>query len=268
MKRIILLLFFILLVIFFIYSVGAKTAIVKNASAEGRSGSLKTSGSEPEKLTERGTIKGKVTYAGTIPERKKIEITKDVNICGKVPHYNEDLLVSEDRGLANVVVGLSEVQGGKSLEPWGTEFELNQNGCLFMPHVLLVPVGMKVKIQNSDGILHNIHTYSEKNRSINKAQPGFLKIVSISFDKPEIIRVACDVHNWMNGYIVVVDRSYYAVTDANGNFDLVDVPAGNYILEYWHETLGKQNMAVNVKEEVTTEVSFEFNGSKAESAKD
>lgn len=268
MNRIILLVSFILLVIFFIYSVGAKTAIVKNASAEGRSGSLKTSGSEPEKLTERGTIKGKVTYAGTIPERKKIEITKDVNICGKVPHYHEDLLVSsEDRGLANVVVGLSEAQGGKSLESWGTEFELDQNGCRFVPHVLLLPVGAKLKIKNSDGILHNIHTHGEQNRPINKAQPRFLKVISVSFDKPEIIRVVCDVHNWMNGYILVMDHPYYAVTDTNGNFELAGVPGGSYTLKYWHETLGNETQAVTVKKGVTEKVSFQFKKSKPSSQK-
>ena len=238
------------------------SAIGENTSAEERSESLSV------KLAEKGTIKGKVTYAGPLPTQKQIEITKDVKICGKIPHYDEGLLVSkEDKGLANVVVSLSKVQGGVSLESWGTEFELDQNGCMFVPHVSLVPVGIKLKVKNSDGILHNIHTFSEQNRPINKAQPRFLKVLQISFDKPEVIRMACDVHNWMKGYIVAVDHPYYAVTDANGDFELVDVPAGNYTLKYWHEKLGSYEMEVAVQGEGEAKGSFEFNASKAAGGK-
>ena len=269
MKRLISLLFSTLIAVFLlIYSEVTKARAGERGGVEKSSESFKSSGYQPPKLIEGGIITGKVTYAGSIPKRKKIEITKDAKVCGKVPHYKEDLLVSEkEKGLANVVVSLSKVQGGKSLESWGTEFELDQNGCLFVPHVSLVPVGVKLKIKNSDGVLHNIHTYSEKNRPLNKAQPRFLKVIRISFDKSEIIRVACDVHNWMNGYIVVVDHPYYAITGASGNFELTDVPAGTYTLEYWHETLGKQTQEVTVKEGVTEKVSFEFKTSKADRTK-
>ncbi|MFQ5638301.1 MAG: hypothetical protein ACE5IR_09955 [bacterium] len=209
-----------------------------------------------------GSIAGKVTFAGPAPAPKKIEITKDVKICGKVAHFNEDLLVSKDKGLANVVVSLSEVEGGKSLDSWGTKFSLDQNGCQFVPHVILVPVGVKLKIKNSDGILHNIHTFSEENKPINKAQPRFLKVLSLSFDEPEIVRVACDVHNWMKSYIAVVDHPYYAVTDENGKFELTEVPDGTYTIEYWHESLGAKNGKVMVQGGAAVEVNFEFKKAK------
>ncbi|MFQ5772304.1 MAG: hypothetical protein ACE5HX_17345 [bacterium] len=224
---------------------------------------VSTENRESSSASEGGIIKGQITYAGEVPGQEKIKINKDVNICGKVPHFDETLLVSEDKGLANVIVSLSNVKNGKSLAAWGTEFELNQKSCVFVPHVLLVPVGAKLKIKNSDGILHNIHTYSEKNQPINKAQPRFLKVLSVSFEEPEIVRVACDVHNWMNSYIAIVDHPYYAITDKNGHFELTDVPAGTYTLECWQESLGKLTQEVTVKAKGTVEANLEFKPAKA-----
>ena len=209
-------------------------------------------------VTGGGTIKGMVTFAGEIPAKQKLEITKDVNVCGKEPHYKQDLVVSGNKGLANVVVSISNITKGKAMSAMGASFELDQNGCAFKPHVTLVPAGAQLNILNSDNILHNIHTYSEKNTSINLAQPGFKKRMTQAFSQPEVIRVACDVHNWMGGYIVVAAHPYYAVTDANGNFEIANVPAGAYTLEYWQETLGKQTKNVTVADGGMTDANFEF----------
>ena len=92
-----------------------------------------------------GTIKGKVTYAGSVQAPQKIEITKDVKICGKVEHYKEDLVVSEEKRLANVVVKLTGIQEGKSIESMGKEFVLDQNGCLFQPHNSCCVSRVKIK---------------------------------------------------------------------------------------------------------------------------
>ncbi|MFQ5822583.1 MAG: carboxypeptidase regulatory-like domain-containing protein [bacterium] len=209
-------------------------------------------------VTNGGTIKGTVTFAGTIPPKQKLEITKDVNVCGKMPHYKEDLVVSRNKGVANVVVSITTLNKGKSMDVLGNKFELDQNGCTFKPHVVIVPTGTDLTILNSDGILHNIHTFSEKNTPINVAQPGFKKKMTQTFNEPEVIRVACDVHNWMDSYIIVVEHPYYAVTNENGNFELTDVPAGTYTLEYWQETLGTRTAEVTVTEGAVVEANFEF----------
>lgn len=75
---------------------------------------------------------------------------------------------------------------------------------------------------NNDGILHNIHTRSEINDEINKAQPKFLKRMKLSFEKPEFVKITCDVHNWMQAWIVVAEHPYYVVTDESGKFELTD----------------------------------------------
>ncbi|RMF58761.1 MAG: hypothetical protein D6743_17295 [Calditrichaeota bacterium] len=209
-------------------------------------------------VTDGGTIKGQVTFAGAIPQKQKLEVTKDVNVCGKITHYKEDLVVSQNHGLANVVVHITNISKGKGLDALGESFVLNQHNCAFEPHVLLVAAGAECTILNSDGILHNIHTYSQKNPPINLAQPGFRKKMVQTFDEPEIFRIACDVHNWMGGYIAVAGNPYYAVTDANGNFELTDVPAGTYTLEYWQETLGTKTAEVTVPAGGVVEANMEF----------
>ncbi|NIR49430.1 hypothetical protein GWO43_13055 [candidate division KSB1 bacterium] len=215
-------------------------------------------------VTNGGTITGKVTFAGQIPPKVKLEVTKDVNVCGKVDHYKKDVVVSQDKGLANVVVKLSNISEGKAISAMGESFELDQNGCTFVPHVTLVPVGESLTILNSDGILHNIHTYSDKNPPINKAQPGFKKKMTETFEKPEIIRVACDVHNWMGGYIAVADHPYHVVTDKSGNFTITDVPAGTYTVEYWQETLGTKTAEVTVPAGGEADASLEYAPSSAQ----
>ncbi len=205
-----------------------------------------------------GSIKGTITYAGEIPAKQKLEITKDAEVCGKQPHFKEDLVVGSNKGLANVVVSLTNIMTGKDIAALGASFELDQNGCAFKPHVTLVPASVELTILNSDGILHNIHTYSEKNPPINVAQPGFKKRMAQKFDHPEVIRVACDVHNWMGAYIVVVDHPYFAVTDENGNFEMTNVPPGTYTVQYWQETLGKQTAEVTVTEGAAADASFQF----------
>jgi len=193
-----------------------------------------------------GALTGTVTYAGVAPAVQKLQVTKDVQVCGKEPHYDESLIVANNKGIKNVVVLIISPPKGKDLKSLGMNFELHQTGCVFLPHVQIVPVGVPLKIFNNDGILHNFHTYSQKNPPINVAQPKFKKVIEKTFTAAEVVSVKCDVHGWMSGYIVVVDHSYYAITDANGQFRITEVPAGNYQVEFWHEKLGKIRKEIKV----------------------
>lgn len=205
-----------------------------------------------------GSIGGTIKFAGNPPAPKKLKVTKDQAVCGKEAKFSEELLVSADKGLKNAVVSLADIKQGKSLAQANFESVLDQNGCVFKPHVTLVPAGGKLKILNSDGVLHNFHTFSRKNRSINKAQPKFRKKMTAKFEQPEIVKVACDAHSWMQGWIVVAEHPYYAVTDASGKFALKDVPPGTYQLQVWHESLGKQTKEVTVKANQDVGVSIEM----------
>jgi len=190
-----------------------------------------------------GTITGTVKYDGTAPAPKKVEVTKDKEVCGLKPHFDEDLIVGSSGGIANAVVVLKDAKG--TATPGEVKFD--QKGCDYQPHVLAFPAGSTVDIMNDDGILHNIHTYSKVNPPFNMAQPKFKKEIQQKIEKPEVIKVSCDAHGWMHGWWYVTDTPYYAVTDDNGNFTIKDVPPGSYTIEVWQEKLGTQDQKVDVK---------------------
>jgi plastocyanin len=202
-----------------------------------------------------GTITGVVRFAGTSAHPKKILVTKDKATCGQ-EKYSKALLVGPNRGVQYAVVSLAGIRGTQ--EKPAQNPHLDQRGCEFRPHVLIAPAGSTVDILNSDGVLHNFHTTSAKNPTINQAQPGFRKIMKVKFDQPEIVKVTCDAHSWMKGWIVVAEHSYYAVTDDTGSFTLSNVPVGSYQLNVWHETLGEAKKDVAVHEKKETAVSFEL----------
>ena len=207
-------------------------------------------------VKDGGTISGTIKFAGAPPARKAIEVTKDKEVCAKEKHQSWDLVVGSDKGIENAVVSLTEVKKGKK---WASmKATLDQKGCVYRPHVVVMAAGGELEILNSDGILHNIHTYSKANPAINKAQPKFKKVLTEKFAKAETIRVTCDAHAWMAGWIVVSDHPYVAVTDEKGAFTLKDVPPGSYKLEVWQETLGKSVKDVTVKAKEETKLTVEM----------
>ena len=198
-----------------------------------------------------GTVEVEVKYNGA-PVVEKLKVNKDTEKCGTEAMI-EKVVVGGNKGLANAVASVPGAKGAKAVKG-----VIDQKGCKFVPHVVVMSPG-ELEIKNSDDILHNIHTYSTANAAINKAQPKFKKTMTEKFDKPEFIKVTCDVHSWMLGWVAVTPGPA-AVTDANGVAKISDVPAGKQKVEVWHETLGKQEKDVDVKAGQTTKVTFEMKG--------
>jgi hypothetical protein len=193
-----------------------------------------------------GTISGTVTFDGEPPAPEKLAVTKDNAVCGE-SKTSPDLIVGSDKGIQNVVVRITNIAKGKAMTVPTTNPTFDQKGCEYSPHVLLFPAGSTIDILNSDGILHNVHTTSTANPAFNQAQPKFKKTIQKKIDKPEMpIKVACDAHGWMHAWWISQDHPYYALTDAKGAFEMKDVPAGDYDVEFWHETLGKHTEKVTV----------------------
>ncbi len=202
-----------------------------------------------------GTIVGEVKFSGEVPAPAKVKVNKDGEVCGQ-EKASEALVVGSNKGVKWAVVSLLD---GKGAKPDTTKKAvLDQNGCAFTPHVVLVPAGGSLDILNNDGILHNFHTFSTANPPINKAQPKFKKVMAEKFDKPEIVQIKCDAHSWMAGWIVVTDSPFSAVTDDAGSFKIEGVPAGKHKVQVWHETLGKQVREIEVKAGETVKVAFEL----------
>lgn len=208
-------------------------------------------------VPDGGSITGTIAYAGTVPPAAKIAVTKDVEACG-TEKTAANLLVGPNKGIRNVVVRLKDIQRGKALAKPST-VTVDQKGCEYKPRVVLFPAGSRVRIENSDGILHNTNVTAEVNESFTLAQPKYRRVAEKRIDDPEMpIRVRCDVHNWMASWWISQEHPYYALTDADGSFTLTDVPPGEYTLEAWHETLGTRTQKIAVQANGTSRVTIEM----------
>lgn len=215
---------------------------------------------EAIKLTESGTIVGVVRFDGPAPAPRSLEVSGDDKICHQEPIPAEDLVVSSDGKIRWAVASIKKIKKGKpfSAEDPENPVALNQKGCRFVPHVIVVPTGRTFRILNSDGILHNTHLLPKKNGLWNKAMPPQVKHLDTKFKRSERIPVKCDVHAWMKGWIIVTDHPYCEVTGPDGTFRMENVPVGTQTLEVWHETLGKLKQQVTVKAGEETALEFVF----------
>jgi plastocyanin len=195
------------------------------------------------------TLKGNVRYAGTRVEKKTLPVTIDQYLCGKEKEAG-DLVLSSTNGIRNAVVSLHGVPLGSKPPVNGAPVKMDQKQCVFVPRVVVVPVGGTVEFLNSDRLLHNVRGGGKENPPFNRAQPH-ARTISIVFKSPEILRVDCDLHSWMRGWIVVAEHPFYAVTNDEGEFVFENVPPGKYKLQAWQETLGRTNQEVTVAGEGT-----------------
>ncbi len=205
---------------------------------------------EPVTGTLTGTVlladAGKVVLEGEKPEAKPLVIdpTKAEG-CGTVETQDQTLIVDPKGGIANVVVVVAVE--GQTVKPLEKPLVLDQKSCRFDPHVAIVPVGSTVEFHNSDKVTHNVHTYPTKNETMNSMiSPD--KHESRKLDKEDRIKIGCDIHPWMNSYLVVADSNFYAVTGTDGSFKIEGLPAGEHKVSYWHETLGKGSGTIKVAE--------------------
>lgn len=193
-----------------------------------------------------GTIKGHVRFTGPATEQKTLPVTTDQYVCGKEKDA-EDLVLSPDKGIRNAVVWLTSAPPGAKWETSSAPVSLDQKQCAFTSRVIVVPVGGTVEFLNSDRLLHNIHSRSKGNPTFNRTQPKG-RAIPITFTKPEIIRIDCDLHPWMRAWVVVAEHPFYALTGAGGEFALGNLPPGTYSLSVWQESLGTVTKDVTVGE--------------------
>ena len=199
-----------------------------------------------------GDIQGKITFDGKAPKMKSLRMDADP-VCvanNEVTPRKEWLILDENNGLKNVLVFVKEspstpLSGDYSPPP--NPAVIDQNGCVYVPHVLGVMVGQNLDILNSDGPLHNINALPKVNKEFNKAMPRSKKRMTVQFNRSEApFKVKCDVHPWMGAFIGVFDHPYFAVTGDDGSYVISGLESGDYIIEAWHEKLGSQTANVTV----------------------
>ena len=108
---------------------------------------------------------------------------------------------------------------------------LDQRNLEFLPHVLVVRVGTKVKFPNNDRVFHNVFSFKDGKKFDLGVYPiGAVKYVT--FDQPGVSRLFCNIHPGMAAYVVSVDSPYFAASDASGSF-MIHAPAGRYTYHAW-----------------------------------
>jgi plastocyanin len=189
---------------------------------------------EETAITDGGSVKGVVKFTGAIPKRSSIPVGKNQDVCG-ASKPSETLLVGPNQGVKYTVILVENVRQGKTFRK---EVSVDNSQCAFIPRVAAVMVGGKIKIKNSDDILHNTHGYLSRATVFNLALPRRHQQIDITakLKRPGIVDLWCDAHTHMRGWLVVHDSPYFAVTDESGNFLIDGIPPGKYKITMWHES--------------------------------
>jgi hypothetical protein len=206
-------------------------------------------------VTGGGSITGKVTFGGAVPTRKIIP-TKDVEVCG-APHEEALIHVGPDKAVESAVIYLVDVAKGKAWPVGGKTPVLDNVKCAFSPEVQVIRAGA-LDVLNDDPVLHNTHGYYDKRTAFNLALPNQGQRIPTELKRAGAVRVDCDAHGWMEGWVYVVDNPYYAITGADGKFTISDVPAGNYTLVTMQSFTGPIEQPVVVSAGKSTDLTIEL----------
>jgi plastocyanin len=166
---------------------------------------------------------------------------------------SKDSLVSKKGDYSGVVVWLEPLNGEPLPVPQGARARMVQKDKTFTPHVLAVPIGAVVDFPNLDPIFHNAFSnYDGQLFDLVLYPPGTSR--SVRFNRPGIVRVFCNIHASMSAVIAVLATPYFDSTQKNGNFEIRDVPPGEYRLKVFHEratpaTLDALNRKITVEAE-------------------
>jgi len=224
-----------------------------------------------------GTLRGQVVKRGPVPEQKPIAAVNNhqdaKNCLAQGPVVDEDWVVNpknkgvkwafvwlqtdKDKGPAELPIhpALKEIQQKQVV--------IDQPCCTFLPHALAMREGQVLVAKNSAPMPHNFKYGGNpaKNPGNNILIPagGQIPIKDLVADRFPV-SVSCIIHPWMKAWVRVFNHPYYAVTDADGKFEIKDAPAGAFRLVVWQESVGwgtpglKNGEPITIKAGETTKV--------------
>ena len=206
-------------------------------------------------------ISGKVLYSGDKPVMPSLDMSA-TPMCErqhKTPQTAETEIVNANGTLRYAFVWIKDGLPKARWSPPATGVVLDQNGCVYRPHVLALMVGQQLEIDNSDPVNHNVHAEAQINAGWNESQPPQADKKFKTFSKEEIwLPVTCSVHPWMRAYLSVVSHPFFAVTGEDGAFTIKGVPPGTYTLEAIQEKLGRKTMQVTVAAHDSKTIDFTY----------
>lgn len=220
--------------------------------------------SGPVASSEPGTasIVGTVRYEGEAPEPVVFSMIQDASCIeahGAETIVSNRLVINDDATLRWAFVYIREALTGSLPVGEPAPVTLDKVGCVYRPHVLGMQAGARLRIVNSDATLHTVQLVAANNPSFNIALPRLrMDIVRVLANPEVMIPVRCNVHPWTQAYIGVVPHAFFAVSGEDGRFVIDGIPAGEYVLEAWHELLGRQTLRVVIAAGEESDVRFTF----------
>ncbi len=208
-----------------------------------------------DSITGPGVVKGKVIITTPPPPLPPL---KNEPCCEGAPATlpDESVVVNANGTLANAVVF---VQGGPKADGSALPAaKLDQVYCRYVPHVVGVVVGQTLNIKSSDPTIHNVHYKSTFDGDSNYWMKSAGESVDVTFRMPEFLRTGCDVHPWMSAYICVLDSPLFHITGEAGEFQIANIPPGEYKLVVWHERFGKVERPLSIKDDTPVEIDLTF----------
>jgi hypothetical protein len=230
-----------------------------------------------DKTQSWGTIYGRVVYGGKrIPVRKPLEITRDQEHClANGPLLSEDWVVNkENKGVRWTSIWMAPASADKTKQlPIHPDMqkikeeplEIDQPRCQFVPHALAMRAGQTLVAKNSSAINCNFHWEGNPVRNPGEnvlLAPGKSHAVkNLKADKLPL-RITSDCHPWAGAHVLVCDHPYFAVTDADGLWEIKHCPTGKYRVMVWHDTGwgpgGKEGKEIHIKGDSQTEIKIEL----------
>jgi plastocyanin len=210
-------------------------------------------GVRSEDKPEWVTIKGRVVFPDgkPVPVRAPLNVTQDKQHClAKGAILDESVIVDpKTKGIKNVVVYLrpNDVTGKGEFQKnqihpddakrKPADVVIDQPCCMFVPRVVCARVGDTIVVKNSAPIAHNFFWDSAEcgTHNPNIAAQTDWRMPNVLAKELGPIQYKCTIHPWMAGYVRVFDHPYYAVTDADGKFEIKNAPAGKFRIVFWHE---------------------------------
>lgn len=253
----------------------AESEPAESEPASSAESTTETTSTEPAEKTDApaeggvGTLTGRVVLEGQYTPLAPLHAAgadgvKDAAVCAKHEVPNESLLVNVDEGngVANVFVYLSRAPKGYKAPAAPTEaVVMDQKGCVFLPHALIVRAGQPILVKSDDEVAHNVHTFPAFQQAFNQiCQPKERTGLELLYEKgePEPVQVKCDIHPWMQAFHLPVEHPFAALTDASGNFRIEGLPSGTHKFRVWHEKGGavEKSLKVEITADQETEMTI------------
>lgn len=207
------------------------------------------------------TIKGRIIFKGKVPPVESSSVRRDAKFCGESITHIPLVVDPDSHGVSGVVVSIDGMTTGKPL-PELPAAQLENKECRFGPHTQATGVNATLEISSVDPVLHNTHLRINDKTFLNIALPPKGRLIRKTLKKPGRLDVRCDAHKFMQATIHVFVHPYFALTNQEGEFEMSDVPAGQYQLTFWHKVVGTIQKPITVPSSGEIALIVDLNESK------